>query len=621
MRFFDRFRFLSVLLISATLSCLDLVLLERKYGVFSGGFLQAHRIVGAWARTEFVATIFVAELLLAGIVINAFCLSKRFVGLPRRFQFVIFSIAYGGGSALTLIAKYQVISYFGDLVSMAVLRNLGGGSLSAAIAYTANEWKVSAAVSVVVILLFVLWLRNILVRYSVPHLGFRRSTHVTKIFVLAAVLVVHSAFARGDRAIKFYANKITPIELVNAGLNNSVFSQNSYKSQLLDFVSSAPRTEWLTPSIVFPDHPQNLVFVVVESARADCIDDLENKRSLTPNWRDMANAGVLSQQYYSHSGFTTSSLKALFRGGLGERLPLGGTLFEILKQQGYQVVSVSGQDESFGGISSETGGKLNSDYYFDAGLSKDERVFSSAAPGSLAVSNKKVVDEFARAFELLDRKRPFFAYVNLQSAHFPYFHLGMPKNITRDPLPRDEISEENRDRLIETYLNAVSYSDWATGQILKRLKAMGVYDNTIVVIAGDHGESLFDEGTLGHGIKISDFQTRALLVANRKLPALSRLLGQKDLAQAMLEGLGARVSLGFQTRHDAVLQYIGDIRSPSSLGYVYGDGSRLTIDFDNQELAATWLDRSVEMGDLKSDSRERLELSRLLAEWRDVLEN
>ena len=62
---------------------------------------------------------------------------------------------------------------------------------------------------------------------------------------------------------------------------------------------------------------------------------------------------------------------------------------------------------------------------------------------------------------------------------------------------------------------------------------MNIYENTTLVILGDHGESLFEDGFLGHGHTINDYQTQIPLVTNDPEMKSDRAIGQTDVAELL----------------------------------------------------------------------------------------
>ncbi|MEI6242525.1 MAG: sulfatase-like hydrolase/transferase, partial [Chlamydiota bacterium] len=58
------------------------------------------------------------------------------------------------------------------------------------------------------------------------------------------------------------------------------------------------------------------------------------------------------------------------------------------------------------------------------------------------------------------------------------------------------------------YKNAIHYIDSLFGATLNHLKEKGLYDNSIIIFTGDHGEEFFEEGYFFHGSRLSRMQTQ-----------------------------------------------------------------------------------------------------------------
>lgn len=620
---FARFRRLNasylLLFVVVLLSFLDLYLLERKFALFSGGFLLEQRIDTFGARLRFASAVFAVEFGLAGFVWYLLHIIGTLRGArPLQTRF-LFLFVYGGANVAIIAIKYRVLAYFGDFLSLAVVRNLGGGSITGAFMYGAYEFMKIGAWTVPVATL-VWYLYRAVKRYaqSMPKPRRQLSTKqlAIRMWSCGVGLFAISLASSADHSMRKYLSKTTPYALVQAVVSNVTSPDTSFLAKFAETI--AVPADSAQAKLAFTERKDHLVLIVSESTRADVLSAEVKGTPVAPHWRRLAREGSAAQQYYSHTGFTSSSLKAIFLGSLGSERPLGGSLFEVLKKNGYQIVVISGQDESFGNIAGESGSEKLADVFFDARSATSERVFTSTDSGSLALSNGRVVKEFDAVSSKLDWTKPVFIYVNLQAAHFPYYHTGMPRTIEQRPLNRDEIDQNAGEQLRRTYLNAVAYSDWATGRIVERLEQLGVYQRTLVAVSGDHGESLFDDGVLGHGIRLADKQMKTLLVANRPLPSFQRLLGQRDLAAQLLQGIGARLS-DYPERRAGVLQVIGSPRSPSQLGYVYPDGERFSVDNENREIHASWLATPLPTADLRPGSRENDALVTLVSDWKKMM--
>ena len=181
--------------------------------------------------------------------------------------------------------------------------------------------------------------------------------------------------------------------------------------------------------------------------------------------------------------------------------------------------------------------------YFDARTALDDRVFPSTEQGSLRLSEERVVKQFQLQINQTDFTKPQFFYLNFQAAHFPYSHPKMAKRIFDNLIPRPDIDEENKNWVAATYWNAIANADQAVGKVIASLKEHNQLDKTTIVILGDHGESLFDDGFLGHGHAINDTQTKIPLIINDPDITVNEPIGQVDVAE-----LTIRSALGIKNK-------------------------------------------------------------------------
>ena len=196
------------------------------------------------------------------------------------------------------------------------------------------------------------------------------------------------------------------------------------------------------------------------------------------------------------------------------------TLIDDFKTNGYVVGYFSGQDESFGSADYRVGFD-RADVRFDARSDADKRNSVFTTPGSLAVPLQVVqahVNDFLR--ERVTADRPAFLYINLEDTHFPYTHDGIEPIVSDTRVSRDRITPARRDEVWATYVNTAANVDRAIGEVIESVRRIRGREPAVIV-TGDHGESLFEHGFLGHGYALNDVQTRVpLVVAN--LPCATR---------------------------------------------------------------------------------------------------
>jgi arylsulfatase A-like enzyme len=57
----------------------------------------------------------------------------------------------------------------------------------------------------------------------------------------------------------------------------------------------------------------------------------------------------------------------------------------------------------------------------------------------------------------------------------------------------------DREWLIDLYDDEIRYNDWAIGELISNLKKSGSYEDTLLIVLGDHGEAFYEHGLYAHG--------------------------------------------------------------------------------------------------------------------------
>jgi hypothetical protein len=617
----------------------ELALVERKYAIFGGGFGSSHVINSAGEFLLFATGLALTQGLLVTflyLVIRAFHRRK-----PDSLTFLLnFLFVGAGGSIALLVAKYEVLSYFSDAFGFELMRSLGGGSLADAALFVASD----AALMVVAVALVLIgwWFVQRLIRrflHSRPKLPAVRWRHLSWLVIPLPIL----AFAAGrDPDVRYGLSRFNAFALANGALGAITdFDQDGYSwfTPQIDFHPLDPsrhpfaldvpnngvdedglggdlRFSGKAPSGLaarLPERPKHLVLVVLESVRGDAIGKVVGGRPVTPVLNALAAQGSYITEAYSHVGFTTESLKSLFSGRLSPARN-GSSLFRDLKANGYRIGVFSGQPESFGAISETVGMKESADIFVDGETLKDQRAFGFAAQGSILIDGGTLLQAFDRSFgSPAAWQRPVFLYVNFQEAHFPYRHPGTPKLIGGDPIPRGKISAENRQWVEQTYWNAVAYDDRLIGELIGRLKRLGVWDETLLVVTADHGESLFDDDFLGHGHVINRQQTRIPLILSATGVKVTRPVGLSDYRNLILRALGANLPPGEAS--GPVFQHIGSLDAPVAIGIVERGGIWTSFQFETEELWFSDSGRRTRYAKLADGSPDKARAERLFEEW------
>ncbi|HSQ34734.1 MAG TPA: sulfatase-like hydrolase/transferase, partial [Candidatus Binatia bacterium] len=199
------------------------------------------------------------------------------------------------------------------------------------------------------------------------------------------------------------------------------------------------------------------------------------------------------------------------------------------------------------------------------------------------------------------RKR-FFSWIHLYDPHTPY-----------DPPP--PFREQYRDH---PYRGEVAYMDSELGKFFDFLKAEGLWDNTIIIVVGDHGESLGEHNEQGHGFFIYESTVRVPLIirAPRPFPAqrVTRIVQQVDIVPTILAMLDVPQPAQVQGR--PLLKLLLD-RPETGFDSAYSETFYPRLHFGWSELVARYSGKwkyiqapRAELYDLDADRGEERNLER-----------
>jgi choline-sulfatase len=290
----------------------------------------------------------------------------------------------------------------------------------------------------------------------------------------------------------------------------------------------------------------NLLFVTLDTVRADHLGCYGYAAARTPNLDALAGAGLRFGQAIAPAPLTMPSHATMMTGleppthGVrdnGFRLAEDQTtLAEILTAQGYATAAFIGSfilDKRFGLAQGfETYDEVSTPR---DGANGPARNADANCRPAVAVTNPAL-----RWLNSLSRSgRPFFAWIHYFDAHFPY-------------TPPREFAQQFPD---QPYDGEIAYVDAQVGRVLELLQRNGAYQRTLIVIVGDHGEGLNEHGEPTHAYLIYDSTMRVPLILHN--PALfgapqvieDRVVSLADILPTVLDLLGIPAPGPLDGRH------------------------------------------------------------------------
>jgi arylsulfatase A-like enzyme/tetratricopeptide (TPR) repeat protein len=230
---------------------------------------------------------------------------------------------------------------------------------------------------------------------------------------------------------------------------------------------------------------RNVVLISIDTCRTDRLSCYGYKRPTTPNIDAVARDGVLFKSAFTPVPMTTPAHSSMLTGTYppthGVRLNNGEwlaesnlTLAEILRAAGYQTAAFVGAFP------------LDAGFGLNQGFDTYDSPFARKSDTS-PFSSERTAEEVNRpALAWLEghAAKPFFLFLHYFDPHAPY----------APPAPYDAAYAA------DPYAGEIAYVDHCIGQVLDRLRALGAYDDTLLVIVGDHGEGLGDHGENTHAL-------------------------------------------------------------------------------------------------------------------------
>jgi len=338
--------------------------------------------------------------------------------------------------------------------------------------------------------------------------------------------------------------------------------------------------------------PPNIVLLGIDSLRRDRVSAYGYPRLTTPHLDRFATQGTLFEETFSPYVPTTSAYASMLTGmdlfntqvvalrHKGDLRPEVKTLAEILRAEGYNSTCVG-----FTGNPSSRG--------FDRYLEFDGWGSWNEGRSPKAENlNQVAIPELER----LSRKRaPFFLFLRHMDPHAPYlppapferlFYHGNeldPKNKSMESVMsfkpfRDFFASwmppgiTDKDYIIAQYDGAVAYMDAAIQNIFTTLEARGLADNTIVVVNGDHGETLYEHECWfdHHGLYESNLQVPLIIRYPGVVPANRRVTGHNvhaDLVPTLLQLAGISSDIQFDGR-SLIPMMNGEVSSHAAEFYI-----------------------------------------------------
>ena len=272
---------------------------------------------------------------------------------------------------------------------------------------------------------------------------------------------------------------------------------------------------------------KRVLLLTIDTLRTDALPFHGNPRVKAPNLRAIAEQNILFDHAYAPTSWTTPSFASIMTGlqphvhgvvhGLYGSSRLAAsvqTLAERMQDAGYRTARIG--YNPYLAMTEATRRGFQEQFFYPR-TSKDAK--KSRIPVTLGpdvrcdqINSTPVVTERAQKWLTDHADEDFFLWLHYFDPHDPYIP---PREWYTDAAARADLkynecwfenlrgkdldlTDATKTNFHYLYESEVQYVDHAIGQIVKTLKELNLYDDTLIVVTSDHGEEFWEHGMFGH---------------------------------------------------------------------------------------------------------------------------
>jgi len=242
--------------------------------------------------------------------------------------------------------------------------------------------------------------------------------------------------------------------------------------------------------------PDNVFLISIDTIRADHMSCYGYEHKTTPNIDAFAKKAILFEYCFANIPLTLPSHATMLTGlippthGVHDNFNMALsdsviTLPEMLQKKGYN---------TYGIISAEV---LNHQYGLNQGFDVYDDIFE-AESGKDKLTAQRTADETAKhALTWLNE--------NQDKKKFMFLHFYDPHEDYVPPAPYNS-------QFQHPYDGEIAFTDHCIGEFLNKLKSLDLYEESLIIITGDHAELLDEHGVTGHGFFVYQNALRVPLI-------------------------------------------------------------------------------------------------------------
>lgn len=286
---------------------------------------------------------------------------------------------------------------------------------------------------------------------------------------------------------------------------------------------------------------RNVVLIHLESTRERSVTSYNPSLQTMPYLDELSKNSLLVERAYTTTPHTSKAVTALNSGlyshpdtDIIEAQP--GTiearcLPELLRDQGYRTAWFQSATGEF-----ENRRQLVENFGYEHYEAIEQMNKSGFEKANYLGYEDDIMLEPSRRWLEADLESPSLTMYLGVTPHHQYLAPS-------DSYGREHFSDDD---VLNRYLNSIRYDDFFTENVINLYKDLGLYENTIFVIYGDHGEAFGEHGVTGHDGVIYEEGLRVPLVIHdpQRFAGGQRVEGPAhllDFAPTLVDMLGYEV--------------------------------------------------------------------------------
>lgn len=289
------------------------------------------------------------------------------------------------------------------------------------------------------------------------------------------------------------------VDVKNAITHNDNVKYNTFDAMIKEYNDFKERQQEENPEKSEYNNiaeGKNVIVLQLESVQDFVTNKTINGKEITPNLNQFFKENIRIDNMHATSYTTTadsehSVITSLYPLENGEAFAkyYGNTydnLFQLFKDKGYYTMYAHGNYAYFWNRENVTSKFPIDKRTFLEDFEDTSELIRTYLSDELLY--KQTVEIFAKAVE--EQEGPVFYDIVAASSHKPFELAGIKNKYSKVSIDIGDLEGTE----LGAYLEAVNYADYAFGIFIDLLKEKGLYEDTVIIVFGDHyGMQMYDE--------------------------------------------------------------------------------------------------------------------------------